>query len=974
MLLAAALVFELSRESLTGTHYRYREHVNGLPTETYVTTKSPLPTAQPKRGDQAEGLRFSEGRIVRRRIVRDNLFEPYAHDYDIETGALVRRTPLFFRARPARVFDPNPVVTLNDPTLQDLNDSASAVPAAAYQDVMLPDQALDGPHVKLVDRQPRNVAPPEGSLVFDREQDGFEDVAAYFHIDRSQRHLQSLGYTGLRAVVPYAIEVDAHAANGADNSYFIPSSTEAGKGTLYFGEGGTDDAEDADLLVHEYAHAIIEWIAPGTFGGAFAGEARAVGEGIGDYWAFSAHVAARRASGRDPYCFADWDARCWEDAPSESCGYAEGTNCLRRLDSTKTMADYETSETSGVEHRNGAIWASALREIHEKLGRTVTDTLVVESLFGAPPRPTFAVMADRLLQADRLLYQGVHAGAICSAMFMRGIVTQCDTTPRGERTLFQANERGIPIPENSPIGVTSSITIDDPRAIEEIYVRVDVDHPSRGDLFVELTAPDGTEILLHQLSSSRTAGIHATFGLDAVPVQSLDVLRGRSAAGVWTLFVADRRPRDAGTFESWGLEIRFAGDEPQTARPNLSSQVIPVVTHLFGQNGSYVSDVRIANPYVTRQTIRLIFTRSGEDGSTSFSMQQVSLDAGQTVALDDVVGRTFHTFGSGTLEVEGNLVVTSRTYVTTAQGTLAQHVPARKSFGHDGVSLLVAPYAQAGSRYNFGVAETGGGAGVVRITGEGWERDVTIVPWSHVQLPVPAGLIEARVVTGNASIAAYVSQIDAGRDAMFLEAKRTDGPRIGCFPAITAQAQGDPEWRSDVWFASRESEMLNVEARPGGTATVTIPAAYEDVLARLFHRTVTVAALCTSLPANVYGSSRIVHGTTTQSVPLLTETSGPLHLLFIENDDVHRTNIGIVSESGGAADVLVYDAAGTEVERSRLSTSGGVAQAALRSRLTNGRAVVRFDTGTGSAYASVIDRGTGDATLIEPIGWRPLVP
>ena len=55
----------------------------------------------------------------------------------------------------------------------------------------------------------------------------------------------------------------------------------------------------------------------------------------------------------------DWDARCWQDAPSESCGYAEGTDCLRRLDSTKTMADYDTSESSGVEHRNGSIWSSA---------------------------------------------------------------------------------------------------------------------------------------------------------------------------------------------------------------------------------------------------------------------------------------------------------------------------------------------------------------------------------------------------------------------------------------------------------------------------------------------------------------------------------------------------------------------------------------------------------------------------------------
>ena len=39
------------------------------------------------------------------------------------------------------------------------------------------------------------------------------------------------------------------------------------------------------------------------------------------------------------------------------------------------------------------IWSSALREIHQQLGRTVTDTIVIESLFDVPPSPTFAVMA-----------------------------------------------------------------------------------------------------------------------------------------------------------------------------------------------------------------------------------------------------------------------------------------------------------------------------------------------------------------------------------------------------------------------------------------------------------------------------------------------------------------------------------------------------------------------------------------------------
>ncbi len=940
MLLAAALVLELCRESLTGTHCRYREYVEGFPTENYVTNQRRAGFSPPPRGGGLKpALRF-------RTIVYERPLEPWAYDYDA-TGALVRKIPLFFHAKPARVFDPNPVVTLNDPALQDLNDSAAAVPASAYKDVALDDAALHGPWVNLVDKQAREVAPPEGALVFDRGQDGFEDVNAYFHIDGSQRHLQSLGYVGARAVVPYAIEVDAHASSGSDNSFFIPSSTEAGKGTLYFGEGGTDDAEDADLLVHEYAHAIHEWIAPGTFGGAFASEARALGEGFGDYWAFSAHAAARHASGRDPYCFADWDARCWQDATSESCGYAEGTDCLRRLDSTKTTADYETNETSGVEHRNGAIWSSALREIHEKVGRTIADTIVVESLFGAPPRPTFAIMAERMLQADRLLYQGAHADAICSAMSMRGIVTQCDTTPRGERTLFQSPAYGVAIPENSSIGVTSTLAIDDPRAIQKIYVRVDVDHPARGDLFIELTAPDGSKFLLHQLSSSRTADIHATFGLDAVPAQSLDALVGKSAAGTWTLFVADRRPRDAGTLQSWGLEIQFAGDEPVTTRPHSSSsQVIPVVAHVFGQDGAYVSEVRVANVTSSAREATLIFTRSGEE---TFAVQKLALQAGQTFALDEVLQQTFHTFGSGTLEVQGDVIVTSR---IAGQ----QILPVKDTTALGEPPLLVAPWPSNDARFNFGLAETAGGRGVVRAG----DRDVTIAPFSHVQFPVDGQLLEVRVIEGNARIGAYISQIET--DEMFISGERAVERRV-CAPVITVQRSGDPEWRSDVWFASRESRTLRVDSIPGGTVDVAIPGAYEDVLARLFHRTVTTSALCTTLPANVFASSRIVHGATTQGVPFLREGGNEQHLLFIENDALFRTNIGIFAEHASDAEVIVYDGAGVEIERFTLSTGGGVTLRAVQTVVTNGRAIVRFRTGSGRACASVLDRRTGDATF-----------
>ncbi|HET8796493.1 MAG TPA: M36 family metallopeptidase, partial [Thermoanaerobaculia bacterium] len=454
--LAAApeLRLEAVRESLTGVHCRSRVYVDSLPTDEVVVhrcdaaQRSAAQVSAPHGGQPHD--RWWNGRRVRRTIVYESPIEPWAVDTDPATGAILRRVPLFFNAtKPARVFEVNPVVAMNDPSLQDRNDAASAVPPRAYADVQLPDVAesgpLRGPHAQLVDRQAPSIAPPDAaaSLLFDREQDGFEDVHAYFHIDRSQRRVQSLGYRGSRAIAPYAIEIDAHAVSGADNSHFLPSFVEPGRGTLYFGEGGTDDAEDADIVVHEYGHALLEWIAPGAFGGATTSEGRALAEGFCDYWAFSAHRAARAASGRDPYCFADWDARCWEDDPSQRCTYPPGSDCLRRLDSPLTYADYDRTDRSGIEHRNGTIWSSALREIHEAVGRDAADTIILEAAFGVPSPATFAGVARLLLHADQLLYGGTHAPAICAAMTRRGILSDCYQEWRGELTVFQSPDHRV---------------------------------------------------------------------------------------------------------------------------------------------------------------------------------------------------------------------------------------------------------------------------------------------------------------------------------------------------------------------------------------------------------------------------------------------------------------------------------------------------------------------------------------------------
>lgn len=961
---AEDLRLELTRQSLLGTHYRYRQYVGGQPVLGGEVNISPDVTRRTlgsgAAAASAAGPRVRSMQIVpinidgtihfARRVVRsERPLEPVAHYYDVVTGALLYREPLYFTAH-GLVFDPNPVVTLNDPSLRDQNDAASAVPPQAYRDADV-DPNLTSPYVQIVDLAPPLI-PRAPAGTYDRQQDGFEDVNAFFHIARNQNYLQSLGYR----IVSYAVPVDTHAANGTDNSFFLPSASQAGRGTLYFGEGGTDDAEDADLVIHEYGHAILEWIAPGTFAGPFASQSRAIAEGFGDYWAFSAHHAQRVASGRDPFCFADWDARCWTDDASEQCGYPAGSDCLRRLDSTKTLANYEGGDVSGVEHRNGQIWSSALRELHLVIGRSATDTIVIESLFGAPPHPTFAAMAQRMLEVDRLLYRGAHASAICAVMSVRGILTTCSATPRGELTYFPSTDREVAIPENDPFGIVSRLTVSDAGTIERVAVRVDIIHSARGDLRITLVAPDGTEVLLQNVSFERTADIHTTYGIDVAPAESLDVLRGRSADGVWQLRVADQRALDAGRLVSWSLVLY---DDP--SRPEGPRQVIPVVGHVIGAVARYQSELRLSNPSSERQEVALIFTPSGADGTNTFAEANVSLAPGQTAAFDDVVQTLFQTTGTGSLQILGDVLATSRAYATTASGTLGQQVPANLQTTSRNAPPLWS--AALGARANLGITETEGHAGTVIVKHAGGsETTHDILPFSHIQFPLPANdVVSIRVAGGDAHVVAYVSNIENGGDQWFLAAEVVPAERHRVEGPVIRHAG----FETDFWLLSAAATEEPVFLfYPGSDAIGVLdpPPAHAVRTAEVTSGGVT--ALGVELPGNVMAISRIVHNGTSQGVPFRSlDDRTEQHLPYVESSPRYRTNIGIASDEDIVAEVIVYDAAGVERERLTLTTVFGFAQVTVTAPVSAGRALVRFAGGRGLAWSSVVDSGTGDASF-----------
>ncbi len=197
---------------------------------------------------------------------------------------------------------------------------------------------------------------------FTRSSPNFEEVMAYHWITENQRYIQSIGF---KNVNNRRVDIDVHFSN-EDNSFYDPESK-----SLQFGNGGVDDAEDAEVILHELGHAIQDNQVPGFGGITRNTEARAMGEGFGDYW--SASFFAGMGPKQDLWnIFWDkWDGLTFNTAKGDDPPF------LRRLDSKKHYPE----DWVGEEHADGEIWSACLWQIRERVGRTRADTIILESHF-----------------------------------------------------------------------------------------------------------------------------------------------------------------------------------------------------------------------------------------------------------------------------------------------------------------------------------------------------------------------------------------------------------------------------------------------------------------------------------------------------------------------------------------------------------------------------------------------------------------
>lgn len=223
-------------------------------------------------------------------------------------------------------------------------------------------------------------------FLFNRNDQGFEAVNAYWHIDNSLRYInETLNIVCKPLTNGGILWYDPHGVDGDDNSYYS-------SGRLVFGEGGVDDAEDADVVLHELGHGVHDWLTNGSLS-----QVQGLSEGCGDYWAQS----YSRSLGQWPSSAAAYNWMFSWDGHNE---YWSGR-----------ITNYTVLYPgSGAIHTRGQIWASALMRIYDRIGRAKTDRAFLEGLTmtGSSTNQQNAAIAVRQAAIDMLGQFGFACGDI----------------------------------------------------------------------------------------------------------------------------------------------------------------------------------------------------------------------------------------------------------------------------------------------------------------------------------------------------------------------------------------------------------------------------------------------------------------------------------------------------------------------------------------------------------------------------------
>src|SRR6266545_2605302 len=304
------------------------------------------------------------------------------------------------------VFYPNPVQQLGIQTLTDQKDADYPALAPAYRRVTLTDLdgsgRLSGAYVTVKSETGKAAMTVNGDFPdWHRDADQFEQVMGYYWVTEAGHYLQHLGFGSTYPAINDPIELRINQFGG-DNSFF-----RGDKINITLGKGGVDDAEDAEVIVHEYGHAVHNMQVPG-FGTNL--ESGSIGEGFSDFLAVVVTSWRTGVPTLTPEaCVADWDSVSYTSTEP---------HCLRRIDGSKHYPE----DVRGEVHRDGEIWSRALYDIRNALGDALGSAIIIDAQFGFAPDTSFRAAAEQTVATAQLIGGAGAAATVHDAFAARGIL------------------------------------------------------------------------------------------------------------------------------------------------------------------------------------------------------------------------------------------------------------------------------------------------------------------------------------------------------------------------------------------------------------------------------------------------------------------------------------------------------------------------------------------------------------------------
>ena len=333
---------------------------------------------------------------------------------DAHTGEILQQNDLLMHVDgEASVYEENPITTRNTVNKVLPNLDGSGFLRGDFVNILI----YSGPSGVRVDSRDfnnslsNNASSRQHDFRYNPANDPrFDEANVYFHINRIHDYFKDT-FDFIKLDEPLPVIVDHPAIddrNGRilnrpmNNAFFSPFMRRLaiGTGTGTASGGLNNLARDADVLYHEYTHAVINEITrlgirPDDFG-------RAMNEAYADYFPCS--------------FFNDADMGEW--AVSNRRG-------MRNLDNNQRFPDdiFQPRLGEPEEHFTGLIWGGACWTLRERIGAREADQIIFNSLFFLPRNGSanFQIGLTALLQADESVLGGTHQGTIRQLFNDRGI-------------------------------------------------------------------------------------------------------------------------------------------------------------------------------------------------------------------------------------------------------------------------------------------------------------------------------------------------------------------------------------------------------------------------------------------------------------------------------------------------------------------------------------------------------------------------